>query len=133
MHLLVAAECHVTGIFLLTRLADQFGSVLCVTVICGDLIAVDIHFYALKTNQTCRMTHESIYDFFMDVWLNSRIRMLGQDVDLKMIAGVHLSWLLLFLSVVSAALKQYEIFHMISWPMIFILTAQFLYINVCIQ
>jgi delta24(24(1))-sterol reductase len=131
--LIVVSICHVTGIFRLTRLADQFGSVLCVAVIFSDILSIWIHLYALKTKQTCRMTHDPIYDFFMGIWLNPRIRILGQDVDLKMIAEVRLSWLLLFLLIASAALKQYEVFHIISWPMIFILTAQLLYINACIK
>ncbi|CAF3444066.1 unnamed protein product [Rotaria sp. Silwood1] len=50
-----------------------------------------------------------------------------------MIAEVRLSWLLLFLLIISAVLKQYEVFHTITWPMIFILTAQVLYINACMK
>ena len=75
------------------------------------------------------MTHDPIYDFFMGVWLNPRIRIFGQDVDLKMIAEVRL----LFLLIASAALKQYEVCRIISWPMIFIVTAQLLYINACMK
>ena len=131
--LICVAIFHVTGILRFTILADQFGSVLCVAVIFSDLLAIWIHFYALKTNQTCRMAHSPIYDFFMGVWLNPRVKILGQDVDLKMLAEVRLSWLLLFLLVASAALKQYEAFGFITWPMIFILTAQLLYINACIK
>jgi len=131
--LVLVAVLHLTGIVRLTILADQFGSVLCVAVICSDILSVIIHVYALQTKQTCRMTHSPIYDFFMGIWLNPRIRILGQDVDLKMLAEVRLSWLLLFLLIISAALKQYEVFHTISWPMIFILTAQLLYINACIK
>ncbi|CAF0950173.1 unnamed protein product [Adineta steineri] len=131
--LLLVAILHLTGIIRLTILADQFGSVLCVAVICSDILSVIIHFYAIHTKQTCRMTHSPIYDFFMGVWLNPRIKILGQDVDLKMLAEVRLSWLLLFLLIIPAALKQYEAFHTISWPMIFILTAQLLYINACMK
>ncbi|CAF4317765.1 unnamed protein product [Adineta steineri] len=69
----------------------------------------------------------------MGVWLNPRIKILGQEVDLKMLAEVRLSWLLLFLLIISAALKQYEAFHTISWPMMVILTAQLLYINACMK
>ncbi len=129
----LVAVFHVTGIFRLTTVADQFGSVLCVAVICSDILSVWIHFYAIQTKQTCRMANSPIYDFFMGVWLNPRIKILGQDVDLKMLAEVRLSWLLLFLLVASAALKQYELFHTITWPMIFILTAQLLYINACMK
>ncbi|CAF3695751.1 unnamed protein product [Rotaria sordida] len=117
----------------MTILADLFGSILCVAVIFSDILSIYIHLYALKTNQTCRMAHSPIYDFFMGIWLNPRIRILGQDVDLKMLAEVRLSWLLLFLLIISAALKQYEIFHTITLPMIFILTAQILYINACMK
>jgi delta24(24(1))-sterol reductase len=131
--LILVTIFHLTGIFRLTTLTEQFGSVLCVAVIFSDILSIWIHFYALKTNQTCRMTHSPIYDFFMGVWLNPRVRILGQDVDLKMIAEVRLSWLLLFLLIISAALKQYEVFHLITWPMLFILTAQLLYINACIK
>ncbi|CAF3752037.1 unnamed protein product [Rotaria socialis] len=131
--LIVGGILHFTGIFRLTILADNVGSILCVAVIFSDILSVVIHFYAILTSQTCRMAHSPIYDFFMGVWLNPRIRILGQDVDLKMIAEVRLSWLLLFLLIVSAALKQYETFHTVTWPMIFILTAQLLYINACMK
>ncbi|UJR30879.1 hypothetical protein I4U23_018391 [Adineta vaga] len=102
-------------------------------VICSDILSIIIHFYAIQTKQTCRMTHSPIYDFFMGVWLNPRVRILGEDVDLKMLAEVRLSWLLLFLLVISAAVKQYDVFQTLSWPMIFILTAQLLYINACMK
>ncbi|CAF2120837.1 unnamed protein product [Rotaria magnacalcarata] len=131
--LIAGGILHFTGIFRLTILADNFGSILCVAVIFSDILSVVIHFYAILTHQTCRMAHSPIYDFFMGVWLNPRIRILGQDVDLEMIAEVRLSWLLLFLLIASAALKQYETFHTVSWPMIFILTAQLLYINACMK
>ncbi|CAF3522949.1 unnamed protein product, partial [Adineta steineri] len=94
--LVLVAVLHLTGIIRLTILADQFGSVLCVAVICADILSVIIHFYAIQTKKTCRMTHSPIYDFFMGVWLNPRIKILGQEVDLKMLAEVRLSWLLLF-------------------------------------
>ena len=131
--LILVAVLHVTGLVRLTLLADQFGAVLCVAVICSDILSVIIHFYAIQTKQTCRMTHSPIYDFFMGVWLNPRVKILGQDVDLKMLAEVRLSWLLLFLLIISAAMKQYEAFHTITWPMMLILTAQLLYINACMK
>jgi len=131
--LIILPILHLTGLFKITILADQFGSVLCVAVICSDLVSICIHYHALKTNQTCRMTHSPIYDFFMGVWLNPRMKLFGQDVDLKMVAEVRLSWLLLFILVASAAVKQYETFGFITWPMIFILIAQLLYINACIK
>ena len=127
--LALVAICHVTGLYRLTKLADQFGSMLCVAVIFSDIVSVLIHFYALQTGQTCRVTHSPVYDFFMGVWLNPRMKLLGQEIDLKMLAEVRLSWLLLFLLIISAAAKQYEVYQTITWPMIFILTAQLLYIN----
>jgi len=131
--LVLVAVLHLTGILKLTILADQLGSVLCVAVIVGDIVSVIIHVYAIQTKQTCRMTHLPLYDFFMGVWLNPRIKFLGQEIDLKMLAEVRLSWLLLFLLIVSAALKQYEAFGVISWPMLLVLTAQLLYINACMK
>lgn len=131
--LVLVTVFHYTGLYRLTNLADEFGSVLCVAVIFSDILAVIIHFYAIQTGQTCRMSHSPIYDFFMGVWLNPRVKIFGQDVDLKMLAEVRLSWLLLFLLIVSAALKQYEAFGTVTWPMLFILTAQLLYINACMK
>ncbi|CAF3514257.1 unnamed protein product [Didymodactylos carnosus] len=129
LSLILAAVVHITGIFPLTYLANNFGSILCCSVIFSDILSVIIHFYALKTNQTCRMSNEFIYDFFMGVWLNPSIWIANRRVDLKMFAEVRLSWLLLFFLIMSAAVKQYELYGYISLPMIFLLTAQFLYVN----
>jgi hypothetical protein len=67
------------------------GSIWFSTLCSCDILSIWIHLYDLKTKQTCRMTHDLIYDFFMGVWLNPCIRILGQDVDLKMIVEVRLS------------------------------------------
>lgn len=124
---------HLTGLFPITILVDQFGSILCVAVICSDILAVVIHIHAIRTGQTCRTTDSTIYDFFMGVWLNPRISVFGREVDLKLLSEARLSWLLLFLLSISAAIEQYEQFQTITWPMIFILTAQLLYVNACMK
>jgi Delta24(24(1))-sterol reductase len=124
---------HVTGVYRLTVLVDEFGSILCVAIICSDIIAVIIHVYAVQTKRTCRTTDSPLYDFFIGVWLNPRISLFGREVDLKLLSEARLSWLLLFLLGMSAAAKQYEQFHTVTWPMIFILSAQLLYVNACMK
>jgi delta24(24(1))-sterol reductase len=131
--LVLVVILHLTGIFPLTILTDQFGSILSVAVICSDILAVIIHVHATRTGQTCRVTNSTIYDFFMGVWLNPRVSVFGRQVDLKLLGEVRLSWLLLFLLIVSAAVKQYDQFHTVTWSMIFILTAQLLYVNACMK
>lgn len=120
---------HVTGLFRLTILVDEFGSILTVAVIFSDLLAVLIHLYALMNNERCQKTDSVIYDFFMGIWLNPRISLFRTEIDLKLLSEARLSWLLLLILAAAAATKQYEDFGVISWPMKFILFAQVLYVN----
>ncbi len=51
--LALVAVFHLTRIFRLRILANQFSPMLCVVVTSSDILSIWIHFYALKTNQTC--------------------------------------------------------------------------------
>jgi len=56
------------------------------------------------------VTGNLLYDFFMGNCLNPRIK----NVDIKMVAEVRLSWLLLFIITISVASKQFEMTGQIS-------------------
>lgn len=123
--LLVVGAAHVTGVFSLDQVFDQFGSYMTVAVVSGDVVAVAIYAGARITKNTHRMSGNTLYDFFMGAWLNPRIGRL----DLKMWAEIRISWILLWLLTASAAAKQYAEHGTISAPMILIVLAHGLYTN----
>ncbi len=123
----VVAVAHVTGVFPLQRVYDLVGPLMTVAIITADLVAVGIHVGAHVTNNTYRMSGNGLYDFFMGAWLNPRIGRL----DLKMWAEIRVAWILLFLLTLSAAAHQYEVYHTVSTPMLFMVLAHFLYANAC--
>ncbi|MFT5041034.1 MAG: delta24(24(1))-sterol reductase [Hyphomicrobiaceae bacterium] len=127
--LIAMGVLHVTGIFPLQTLYDRFGSFMVVSIISANLVAVAVHFGALITGNAERMTGSFIYDFFMGAWLNPRIG----PLDLKMWAEVRVSWLMLFLLTASAAAHQYEVYGVVSTPMLFMVLAHWLYTNACMK
>ena len=80
---------------------DNFGPLLTVSVIFGNIVSVLLYFSAFPTGKTHRMTGNHIYDFFMGSCLNPRIF----NLDLKMWAEIRISWILLFLITVACAVK----------------------------
>ncbi len=127
--LVAMAVLHLTGIFPLQRLYDQFGSFMIVSMISANIVAFAIYFGAKITGNAERMTGSFFYDFFMGAWLNPRIG----PLDLKMWAEVRVSWLMLFLLTASAAAHQYETFGLVTTPMIFMVLAHWLYTNACMK
>ncbi|MEM8609167.1 MAG: delta(24(24(1)))-sterol reductase [Myxococcota bacterium] len=123
------AVLHFTGIFPLQTLYDEFGSFMIVSMISANLVAFAIYFGAKATGNAERMTGSFFYDFFMGAWLNPRIG----PLDLKMWAEVRVSWLMLFLLTASAAAHQYDTYGVVTWPMIFMLLAHWLYTNACMK
>lgn len=127
--LVLVAAAHLSGAYPLTRVWDQFGSLMTVAILAGDLIAVATYVGAHATRTTHRMSGSVLYDFFMGATLNPRLGRL----DLKMWAEIRIAWILLFLLTLSAAAHQYDTYGAVSTPMVFMLLAHGLYANACMK
>ena len=98
------AVLHVTGIFPLQTIYEQFGAFMIAAMITANAIAIAVYVGARVTGNAERRSGNVLHDFFMGAWLNPRIGML----DLKMWAEIRVSWLTLFLLTASAAAHQYS-------------------------
>lgn len=128
--LIGAAVLHITGIFRLPWIIENFGHLMTVAIISGFVITFTIDFLARNFNyggKPLRMSGNFIYDDFMGVSLNPRIGV----IDLKMFAEVRVPWVLLFLISLSGAVKQYEELGRVTGNMIHMVLATGLYINAC--
>lgn len=123
-----AVLLHVTGIFKLSTIIDEFGPLMSVAIISGFLVSFIAYFSALYRGAQHRMTGYPIYDFFMGAELNPR--MFG-TLDFKMFFEVRLPWYILLLLTMSAAARQYEVYGYVSGEIGFLLMAHFLYANAC--
>ena len=119
---------HVTGLFKLYTIIDEFGPLLSVAIISSFAVSIIAYVSAVRRNAVCRMTGSNIYDFFMGAELNPRVFGL---LDLKMFFEVRIPWYILFLISFSAAARQYEQNGWVSAEMGFLLMAHFLYANAC--
>jgi len=98
-----------------------------VAMIAGDVVSVLIYVSAFAFGKAIRVSGNPIYDFFMGVNLNPRIG----NLDIKMWAEIRVSWTILFFLTVSAAVKQYEVYGVVTMPMWFMVLAHTLYANAC--
>ena len=124
----VAALLHMTGLFKLYTIIDEFGPVLSVAVLSGFAISIVAYVSALKRGKEHRMTGNHVYDFFMGAELNPR--MFGL-LDFKMFFEVRLPWYILFLISLGTAARQYEQFGYVTGEVMFLVMAHFLYANAC--
>ena len=124
----VAVTLHVTGVFKLYTLIDEFGPLMSVAIITGYLVSLAAYYSALYRGAEHRMTGSPVYDFFMGAELNPR--MFG-ILDFKMFFEVRLPWYILFLLSCAVAARQYERFGWISGEVSFVVMAHFLYANAC--
>ncbi|KAL9586613.1 MAG: hypothetical protein Q9212_000808 [Teloschistes hypoglaucus] len=124
----VAATMHLTGVFKLYTVLDEFGPIMSVAIISGFLISTVAYLSALYRGAHIRMTGRPLYDFFMGAELNPRLFGL---LDLKMFSEVRMPWYLLFLISSAAAARQYEQFGFVSGEIGFLVLAHFLYANAC--
>ncbi|KAI4161703.1 MAG: hypothetical protein LQ342_004711 [Letrouitia transgressa] len=85
--IVVAATLHVTGIFKLYTVLDEFGPLMSVAILSGIIVSFVAYFSALYRGVQHRMTGRPIYDFFMGAELNPRI---FGALDLKMFSEVRL-------------------------------------------
>ncbi|KJZ75345.1 hypothetical protein HIM_05271 [Hirsutella minnesotensis 3608] len=125
--LAMAAVLHVTGLFPLYTLIDEFGPIMSVAILSGFLNSFIVYIQAIIRGKTHRLTGYPIYDFFMGAELNPRIGIL----DFKMFYEVRIPWFILFLITCSVAARQYEIYGFVSGEVIFLVVAHFLYANAC--
>ncbi len=98
-------------------------------ILTANAVAFAVYFGAKATGNAERMSGRFLLDFFKGAWLNQRIGML----DLKMWAEIRVSWIALFLLTLSGAAHQYAAYGAVSTPMIFMITAHFLYANACMK
>ncbi|SAM09637.1 hypothetical protein [Absidia glauca] len=125
--LFLSAVFHYTGIFRLTLIAENFGSIMSVAIIWGFTMSTLVYVISGIMGKHHRMSGNFFYDFFMGACLNPRIG----HLDLKMWAETRVPWPVLFYISVSCALKQYETKGYISAPAAFMVLAHFLYVNAC--
>jgi delta24(24(1))-sterol reductase len=125
--LAIAAALHITGIFPLYSIIDEFGSIMTVAILSGFLNSIVVYVQAVYRGRTHRITGHLIYDFFMGAELNPRIGIL----DFKMFYEVRIPWFILFLITASVAARQYETYGFVSAEVIFLFAAHFLYTNAC--
>lgn len=84
--LAMAAVLHITDVFPLQTLIDEFGSLMTVAILSGFLNSFIVYFQAIMRKRTHRLTGYPIYDFFMGAELNPRIGIL----DFKMFYEVRI-------------------------------------------
>ena len=126
--IVVAIAAHVTGLFRLDAILDEFGPLMSVSIISGFLVSIVAYASTLYRGKEHRMTGKPMYDFFMGAELNPR---LGPWLDFKMFFEVRLPWYILFLVSLAAAARQWETLGFVSGEVAFLVMAHFLYANAC--
>ncbi|KAF7794249.1 hypothetical protein EIP86_005382 [Pleurotus ostreatoroseus] len=124
-----AAVLHVTGIFRLTSIIENFGHLMTVAMIVGFGVSFGMYFLTVATGNQIRMSGNFIYDVFMGAVLNPRLG----PIDLKMWLEVRIPWVLVFFISVSGACKQYDDLGYVTPNMAFMCLATWLYLNACIK
>lgn len=124
----MAVALHLTGLFKLYTLIDEFGPIMSVAIISGFLVAIVAYVSALARGAEHRMTGYPVYDFFMGAELNPRM---FKWLDFKMFFEVRLPWYILFLLSLGTAARQIERYGYVSGEVGFVLMAHFLYANAC--
>ena len=126
--ILLAGLLHLTGVFKLYTLIDEFGPLMSVAILSGFMISIIAYISALYRGAEHRMTGSPVYDFFMGAELNPRMFEL---LDFKMFFEVRIPWYILLLLSCGAAARQYEQFGWVSGEIMFLVMAHFLYANAC--
>ncbi|KAK2735301.1 C-24(28) sterol reductase [Myotisia sp. PD_48] len=126
--IIVAVALHVSGLFKLYTIIDEFGPLMSVAIITGFVISFIAYISALSRGAQHRMSGNHIYDFFMGAELNPR---LFGILDFKMFFEVRLPWFILLFISMGAAARQYEQYGYVSGEVGFLLMAHLLYANAC--
>ena len=124
----LAGILHVTKLFSLSNIIDEFGPLMSVSIISGFVVSVIAYVSAYVRGATHRMTGYHIYDFFMGAELNPRMFKL---LDFKMFFEVRIPWYILLLVSIATATRQYETYGYVSGEVAFVVMAHFLYANAC--
>ena len=124
----LAMGLHVSGIFPLYIILDEFGPIMSVAILSSVGLSLITYISAFARGKQYRMTGSHVYDFFMGAELNPR---LFGILDLKMFYEVRIPWYMLFLISCAAGARQYEQFGYISGEVAFIIMAHWLYANAC--
>lgn len=124
----IGLVAHVTGVFKLYTLIDEFGPLMSVAILSGYLVSIVAYVSALARGAQHRMTGSILYDFFMGAELNPRA---FQWLDFKMFFEIRLPWFILFFVSLGGAARQYEQNGYVSGEMAFLLMAHWLYANAC--
>lgn len=119
---------HVTGLFPLRTIMDEFGPLMSVSILSGFLMSVYFYFSAILLGKQHRMTGYPIYDFFMGAELNPRW---FYWIDFKMFFEVRIPWYILYFVTLSGAVRQYEQYGYVSAEMGLLIFAHWLYANAC--
>lgn len=127
--LVAAALIHYYDIWRLTEIVDNFGPIMTVAIIVGNVLSWITYVVTILFGKPHRMSGNVLYDMFMGAPLNPRIGRL----DLKMFVEIRIPWVILFFISVSAALKQYDTYGYISAPLLFMVLAHYLYVNACMK
>lgn len=112
------------GYFDLAYLRNNFGKFLTTSVILGNAFSTICYFVGLK--HAIRTTPSVVYNFFMGSQLNY---VLPGGLEMKLFFECRNSWVILMLHTLSCACVQYHELGHLTNNMIFIVVAQFLYVN----
>jgi len=125
--LLVVGCLHLTNIFPLTILYDQFAPLLSVSIIFTSLVVGLIYLYAMIYQCVERQTDSIIYDYFMGAMVNPRIGNFDVKFFFELRPGI-MQW---FFTTLALAAKQYETYGTISTPMALICFYHLCFVNAC--
>lgn len=125
--ILLATVLHLSGIFKLYTIIDEFGPILSVAILSGFLVAFAAYISAWTRDAQHRMTGYFVYDFFMGSELNPRLG----PLDFKMFFMVRIPWFILCGISCATATKQYDLYGYVSAEVAFLVGAHFLYTNAC--
>lgn len=126
--IVVAIGLHVSGLYKLDTVIDEFGPLMSVAILTGFIVSIIAYISARVRGAEHRMSGYPIYDFFMGAELNPRL--LG-ILDFKMFFEVRLPWYILFLISLGAAARQWETYGYVSGEVVFLVMAHYLYANAC--
>ncbi|KAI9095219.1 ergosterol biosynthesis ERG4/ERG24 [Phlyctochytrium arcticum] len=127
--LAISAILHFTGVFCLSRIVDEFGPLLTVSVIAGIGVTLGMYLYGIVSKNTHRMSGHVLYDIFMGAVLNPRLGKL----DLKIWSEIRVPWIMLFYVTVSCACKEYDTTGAVRPELWFMVLAHTLYANACMK
>ncbi|CAI4213602.1 unnamed protein product [Parascedosporium putredinis] len=102
--IILAGFLHVSNLFPLSTLIDEFGSIMSVAILSGFLNSILVYAYAM---------------------------LCGKGHHLKMFYEVRIPWFILLLISSAAAVRQYEAYGYVSGEVLFLVMAHYLYANAC--